>query len=252
MIKRAAFTLIELLVVVSIIALLIAVLLPALTQARTRSKELVCAADLRALTQVTIMYANEYRGSLPDLGLKPGTNTAASQLYYTFIEWRKLFENKYGIRRNHWYSPNNPSWSGDDLYYWPTGVPSTSTDIVMGRFYFTSTKGNGRDVATSYMFNGLVDPLPVGEWPLFAQKLSDKPHWSIVWTDLNREYPSTPGYIDWSTPGANRIGANHLYGDIHDIPAGSHESHLDGSVEWVSGSDFKVRARPGNEIEAWW
>lgn len=256
-VKSWGFTLIELLVVVAIIAVLIAVLMPALSAARDRAKETVCMADLRTLTQVCLIYSNEYRGALPDLGVdyRASSPIYASQVYYTFKYWRDLLEDTYGLQRKHWYCPSNPTWDDDALYYWIGGAAGgndSANDTVMARFYLTSTKGNGVTAATSWMFNFLVDPLPVGDWPIFAQNVSDKPYWTLMWTDLNREYPSTPGSIDWSHPTDPRLGANHLGATVYDPPVGSHESHLDGRVDWVTGLDLQVRSRPGNSVELWW
>lgn len=54
-----AFTLIELLVVISIIALLIAILLPALQGARESARRISCAANLRQVSTIMLMYAND-------------------------------------------------------------------------------------------------------------------------------------------------------------------------------------------------
>jgi prepilin-type N-terminal cleavage/methylation domain-containing protein/prepilin-type processing-associated H-X9-DG protein len=63
--RRPGFTLIELLVVVAIIALLIAILLPSLALARESARTTMCLANLKQMALATIMYSDEYKGTLP-------------------------------------------------------------------------------------------------------------------------------------------------------------------------------------------
>src|ERR1041384_4303130 len=64
--SHRAFTLVELLVVIGIIALLIGILLPTLSRAREVSRRAKCMANLRTLGQAMVMYANDYKGCLPN------------------------------------------------------------------------------------------------------------------------------------------------------------------------------------------
>lgn len=57
---RRAFTLIELLVVIAVLALLAALLFPALAQARSRSRQAVCASHLKQLGQAIALYASDF------------------------------------------------------------------------------------------------------------------------------------------------------------------------------------------------
>jgi len=74
--KQQAFTLIELLVVVAIIALLVSILLPSLARAREASKRVTCGANVRGITQSTIMYSESNKGILPACGLDPAQGVA--------------------------------------------------------------------------------------------------------------------------------------------------------------------------------
>ena len=63
--KQEAFTLIELLVVIAIIAVLMAILIPALHRVRYQTKRVVCAANLRSISQVLYSYAASYDNKMP-------------------------------------------------------------------------------------------------------------------------------------------------------------------------------------------
>lgn len=57
---RLGFTLIELLVVIAIIAILAAMLLPALSRAREQARRASCLSNIRNLTAMSHMYANDW------------------------------------------------------------------------------------------------------------------------------------------------------------------------------------------------
>src|SRR5690349_10106926 len=60
------FTLVELLVVIGIIAVLVGVLLPALSKARKQGYKALCESNQRQLVQAILIYAGNFKGSLPD------------------------------------------------------------------------------------------------------------------------------------------------------------------------------------------
>ncbi len=62
---RNGFTILEMIVVITIIMLLIALLLPAIHWAQEAARNSACEANLRTLGQMTLIYANNYNGSLP-------------------------------------------------------------------------------------------------------------------------------------------------------------------------------------------
>ena len=65
--RRSAggFTLIEVLVVVAIIALLVSILLPSLQRAREQAKRLLCATNLRTISQAMNIYCFMYKDYFP-------------------------------------------------------------------------------------------------------------------------------------------------------------------------------------------
>ena len=63
------FTLVELLVVVGIIAVLVGILMPALARARAQAQAANCLSNLRQVNQAMLMFANENKGHLPQMGI---------------------------------------------------------------------------------------------------------------------------------------------------------------------------------------
>ncbi|MBI1368557.1 MAG: prepilin-type N-terminal cleavage/methylation domain-containing protein [Planctomycetes bacterium] len=247
---RKAFTLIELLVVVAIIALLIAILLPSLSKARQTAKEVTCGVDIRTLTQVTLTYAVENKGFYPAL-LHDGPNdrvgSDSAYLYHVYTYWRKYMMNEYGLVRNQFYSPNNPIWNDDDLYYFNRtnpNDPNTAQTMVMGRFYLCS---HGIVDKASFLL-GVVDPGLPNKGTVFATRASDKPAVPLMWTDLNRKYAG----VFYSS--GNRWGSNHLYDVQKNFPEGTHNGYIDGHVLWAPASDIKLRVSypaPGSADNYW-
>lgn len=83
------FSLIEMLVVLLIIVILISILLPAISRARELARTAACAASLRSLGQVTLLYVNQYQGVLP-YGTYGNPDFPVSGFNSYFGEWANL------------------------------------------------------------------------------------------------------------------------------------------------------------------
>ncbi len=83
------FSLIEILVVMLIIVILISILLPAISRARELARSAACAATLRSLGQVTLLYINQSQGVLP-YGTYGNPAFPVSSFHSYFGEWANL------------------------------------------------------------------------------------------------------------------------------------------------------------------
>jgi len=80
--RARGFTLVELLVVLAIIAVLVALLLPALRRANEQAQRVQCMANMRTLTQATILYSNDWKDLMPWVNWGPNDTTGwAGWLY---------------------------------------------------------------------------------------------------------------------------------------------------------------------------
>jgi prepilin-type N-terminal cleavage/methylation domain-containing protein len=63
--RSHGFTLVELLVVIGIIAVLIAILMPALQKARQAAMQVKCESNLRQLSCLVLLYAQNFNDAIP-------------------------------------------------------------------------------------------------------------------------------------------------------------------------------------------
>ena len=63
--KILEFTLVELLIVIAVIAILASLLFPALSQAKEKSRQILCVNNLRQCDIATLSYSNDYGGYAP-------------------------------------------------------------------------------------------------------------------------------------------------------------------------------------------
>ena len=201
--------------VIAIIAILAAMLLPALSRAKEQAKRTSCKNNLRQQTLATIMYAGDNEATYGYAGL-----TAP---YYMLQTYRDMLVQSYKMPRNSFYCPSNPGWNTDG--YWDFAPPSGQT--VIGYFYFVGNKP--LNAATSYYSD------PAAKAPYFAIKESDRPYYTLMWSDMTRKY----GAAGWESGTPGTQGVNHFE---KGKPSGMNESYVDGHVEWVKFASLPATA----------
>ncbi|MCC6729801.1 MAG: type II secretion system protein [Chthonomonadales bacterium] len=95
--RSRAFTLIEVLLVVAIIGVLAGLILALLEPVRERSREAVCTSNLRQIGQAYAMYAADYDGAEPTVGVRAHhddlgmpSDEQNSNLFETYVNSRDV------------------------------------------------------------------------------------------------------------------------------------------------------------------
>jgi prepilin-type N-terminal cleavage/methylation domain-containing protein/prepilin-type processing-associated H-X9-DG protein len=172
-----AFTLIELLVVISIISLLLAMLIPALGKARSLSKRVVCAGNLRQINLAVHLYTQanndiypcsddpnyilwpgrKWRPFVePYLGVKIDANNP-SVLYcpQDRVGKEKFESTSYAYSMTFYHTPEHIDYMGTNGDIWGTSLPpvgqkifnvaNPSDKILIGEWFSNHLRVNGDD-----------------------------------------------------------------------------------------------------------
>ena len=225
--KNSGFTLIELLVVIGIIAILASLLLFHIKGTIEKGRRIYCTNNLRNLTAMGQMAADDSKGVYPEL------HSSNGQVHWYSIAQREALLGNYGVVREMCYCPANTSgWNGDQNWNRkPNSSQPEPVNSVWGYVYLV----NDNDWADNYTAVA-ADP-NISTRDLFAKRLVDEPEIKIMFTDVNRKWKGTWGQ-----------GANHTKGSK---PYGANTGYLDGHVEWKVFNDMQLQLE-GRNIEFYW
>src|SRR5437660_113498 len=159
--RRRGFTLVELLVVIGIIAVLVGVLLPALTKARKQGYRTLCESNQRQLVQAIIMYAQNFKGALPDntTGGNPSGNNRvfSDQLGNT----RYALEGWHGLGKL-WITHTMPVGAAK-AFYCPTPQDDSAIQYRQNQWYPSNGVYTGI-IRIGYMYRVFDDEFQAPPW----------------------------------------------------------------------------------------
>jgi prepilin-type processing-associated H-X9-DG protein/prepilin-type N-terminal cleavage/methylation domain-containing protein len=257
--RTSAFTLVELLVVIGIIALLISILLPSLSRAREQAKRVQCSSNIRQFCAAQLMFANDNKGRIMDVGnnddmltneVTPPNTRKIKELQTMHQGARDIFVNRYGMPREAFYCPSNPEVNTD--YNWER---KTEGNVCVAGYMMIGGRvllGGTVKEAEANGFGGFEEvKLHDANVKVIPCKVGQKAFYPVLVTDLTRSYQNSFGAPIAVVPEGSTARSNHIDATASDSTGymprgkgGSNVGYLDGHVEWRAQNELGQREHP--------